>query len=176
MYAGRGVAVGDRGRRCHAGRARKDWPNATEGWPAGLQLAALTLRGSADPDSTSASIRGDQRHILDYFVTEVLTDLDADQRDLLVRCSVFERLSGSLCDAVLDSGSATVLDRLDRADLFVTALGEGWYRCHRLFRDVLRRELDAAGRGSSAAADPRRRLVSRPGPDRRCRRTSAFRR
>jgi len=75
----------------------------TEGWPAGLQLAALTLRASADPESTSASIRGDQRHILDYFVSEVLTDLDDDQRDLLVRCSVFDRLSGPLCDAVLET-------------------------------------------------------------------------
>jgi LuxR family maltose regulon positive regulatory protein len=122
----------------------------TEGWPAGLQLAALTLRGSVDPALTSASIRGDQRHILDYFAAEVLTDLDDDQRDLLVRCSVFERLSGSLCDAALETtGSATVLEQLDRADLFVTALGEGWYRCHRLFRDVLRRELDAFGPGQA---------------------------
>jgi LuxR family maltose regulon positive regulatory protein len=117
----------------------------TEGWPAGLQLAALALRGAADPVASAATIRGDERHILDYFAAEVLDALDAEQRDLLVRCSVLERLSGPLCDAVLGTtGSAAVLDRLDRADLFVTPVGDRWYRCHRLFRDVLRAELDAS--------------------------------
>ena len=67
----------------------------TEGWAAGLQLAALTLRGAADPAAAAARISGDERHMLDYFSTEVLSGLDADQRDLLVRCSVLERLSGS---------------------------------------------------------------------------------
>ncbi len=109
-----------------------------------MQLAALALRGTGDPAAAVATIRGDERHILDYFDAEVLTGLDEEQRDLLVRCSVLERLSGPLCDAVrATTGSAAVLDRLDRADLFVTSVGDRWYRCHRLFRDVLRRELDA---------------------------------
>jgi len=118
----------------------------TEGWPAGLQLAALTLRSATDPAAAATRISGGERHLLDYFSTEVLPGLDAGQRDLLVRASVLERLSGPLCDAVLQrSGSSALLAALTRADLFITPLDEQWFRCHRLFRDVLRRELaDAA--------------------------------
>jgi LuxR family maltose regulon positive regulatory protein len=131
----------------------------TEGWPAGLHLAALAVRVTQDPASVAAEIRGDDRHILDYFAAEVLPVLDAEQRDLLVRCSVLERLSGPLCDAVLETtGSDRVLERLDRSDLFVTALGGGWYRCHRLFRDVLRRELD-----KESAEAPSSQLINAAG-------------
>ncbi len=114
----------------------------TEGWPAGLHLAALSVRGSLDPESTAAELRGDERHVLDFFGAEVIPGLGEDESKLLVRCSVLERLSGSLCDAVLQAqGSELVLERLARAHLFVTELGRGWYRCHRLFRDVLARQL-----------------------------------
>ncbi|HYN92762.1 MAG TPA: LuxR C-terminal-related transcriptional regulator [Pilimelia sp.] len=109
----------------------------TEGWAAGLQLAALALR--ADP----AKARGDDRHLLDYFAAEVLPGLAPAHRDLLVRAAPLERLSGPLCDAALQvTGSAKVLADLDRADLFVSALDEEqqWYRCHRLLRDALARE------------------------------------
>ena len=122
------------------------WERA-EGWAAGLQLAALALR--ADP----AKIRGDDRHLLDYFAAEVLPALAPAQRDLLVRAAPLERLSGPLCDAALQvTGSAEVLADLVRADLFVSALDEErqWYRCHRLLRDAL------AGR---ATADPGAVLV-----------------
>jgi LuxR family maltose regulon positive regulatory protein len=118
----------------------------TEGWAVGLQLAALSVRGSGRPESTVARLRGDDRHILDYFSTEVLDPLDPDQRELLVRTSVLERLSGPLCDAVLRrTGSADVLRQVEDANLFVAALDPGrrWYRCHVLLRDVLRRELEA---------------------------------
>jgi LuxR family maltose regulon positive regulatory protein len=115
----------------------------TDGWAAGLHLAAVALRGAADPAGIAAELRGDRRHILDYFAAEVLPGLALRERDLLVRCSVLERLSGPLCDAVLGTnGAEDVLARLDRAGLFISDLGGGWYRCHRLFRDVLRRELD----------------------------------
>lgn len=125
--------------------------DSTEGWPAGLQLAALTLRGAADPAATAARIGGGERHLLDYFSAEVLTELDAEQRDLLVRTSVLERLSGPLCDAVLHrSGSSVVLESLARADLFVTPVDAQWYRCHRLFRDVLRREMGDVEMDSAA--------------------------
>ncbi len=121
----------------------------TEGWAAGLQLAALALRGSAEPSATAAEIRGDDRHILDYLTAEVLTQTDPGHRDFLVRTSVLPRLSGPLCDAVLQlTGSGDLLLELARGNLFVTALdrrGE-WFRCHGLFRDVLRRELE---RGSA---------------------------
>jgi LuxR family maltose regulon positive regulatory protein len=115
----------------------------TEGWPAGLHLAALTLRESGDPDALLADLSGEGRHILDYFAAEVLPSLGRGQYELLVKCSVLERLSGPLCDAVLGSSDADdVLSQLDRAGLFISSLGGGWYRCHRLFREVLRRELD----------------------------------
>ena len=95
----------------------------TEGWAAGLQLAAITLRGAPAPAAVLDAIRGDDRHILDYFTAEVFEGLPASHRDLLVRASVLERLSGPLCDAVLQrTGSAAILDDLSRADLFVVAL------------------------------------------------------
>jgi len=112
----------------------------TEGWAAGLQLAALMVRGAPRPTVAAAVIHGDDRHILDYLSTEVVDRLRPDQSDLLVRTSVLERLSGDLCDHVLDRhGSAAVLAELDRDDLFVVPLDprREWYRCHRLFREVL---------------------------------------
>ncbi|MCX5269439.1 LuxR C-terminal-related transcriptional regulator [Streptomyces sp. NBC_00199] len=115
----------------------------TEGWAAGLQLAALALR--ADP----AKAQVDDRHLLDYFAAEVLPGLAPSHRDLLVRAAPLERLSGPLCDAALQvTGSAQVLSDLVRAGLFVAALDEEqqWYRCHHLLRDVLAHE---------ATTDPR---------------------
>jgi len=128
----------------------------TEGWAAGLQLAALTLREDAAP--AVDAIRGDDRHILDYFSSEVLAGLTPDQRDLLVPACVLERLSGALCDTALErSGSADILAQLDRANLFVAPLDthREWYRCHPLFRDALRRELPAevSGQVLSRAAE-----------------------
>ena len=117
----------------------------TEGWAAGLQLAALSLRESEDPVQRAAAIRGDDRHLLDYFGAEVLSRATDQQRQLLVRCSVLERLCGPLCDAVLGrTDSAAVLMDLERSNLFVTGIDDRreWFHCHRLFRDALRRELD----------------------------------
>jgi LuxR family maltose regulon positive regulatory protein len=107
----------------------------TEGWAAGLQLAALALRADPDPER----VRHD-RHVLDFFAAEVLPGLAPRHRDLLVRSAPLERLSGSLCDAALEvTGSAEVLGELDRADLFVTPLDgdQEWYRCHGLLREAL---------------------------------------
>lgn len=130
----------------------------TEGWPAGLQLAAISLRTSDSPTATAAELSDDPRHILDYFAAEVLPALDERPRDLLITCSVLERLSGPLCDAVMGTNDAgALLDDLHRTDVFITDLGGGWYRCHRLFREVLRRELD---RGRPGGAD---RALSRAG-------------
>ena len=117
----------------------------TEGWGDGLKLAALTIRGTADPAVRAAEVRGDDRHIIDFLTSEVLDRLPTDRRDFLVRTAVLDRLCGSLCDAVLDrAGSSAVLEALERADLFVLPLDvhREWYRYHRLFRDVLRRELE----------------------------------
>jgi LuxR family maltose regulon positive regulatory protein len=117
----------------------------TEGWAAGLQLAALSLREAPDPVQRAAGIRGDDRHMLDYFGAEVLSRATDQQRQLLVRCSVLERLCGPLCDAVLErTDSAAVLVELERSSFFVSGIDDRreWYHCHRLFRDALRRELD----------------------------------
>ena len=132
--------------------------NRTEGWAVGLKLAALSIRGSADPAARMA-VR-DDRHIIDFLSSEVLDRLTADRREFLVRTAVLERLCGSLCDAVLGrSGSAAVLEALERADLFVVPLDarRNWYRYHPLFREVLTRELEAtsAGPSPSCFAGPR---------------------
>ena len=125
----------------------------TEGWAAALQLTAMALKGGR-PGSEPTRAGGRDRHVLDYVAAEVLPGLAATDRDLLVRCSVLDRLTGSLCDAVLETqGSAAALDRLARADMFVVQLAdpeagdveedpEPWYRCHQLLRQALRRELD----------------------------------
>ena len=137
------AAVG--GSRLPPASAAQLWER-TEGWAAGLQLAALSVRGSGEPEAAVSRLRGDDRHILDYLATEVLDRLDPAQLDLLVRMSVLRRLSGPLCDAVLGrSGSAGILRDLEQANLFVAALDPArrWYRCHSLLRDVLRRELEA---------------------------------
>jgi ATP/maltotriose-dependent transcriptional regulator MalT len=130
----------------------------TEGWAVGLQLTALTLREAARPTMSAATITGDHGHILDYFADEVICRLRPEQRDLLVRTSGLERLSGPLCDAVLErDGSAAILAELDRSDLFVAPLDTQrvWYRCHQLFRDALRSELspEAAAQVLVRAAD-----------------------
>jgi LuxR family maltose regulon positive regulatory protein len=134
-----------------AGRVRlpaaavEDLCRRTEGWAAGLRLVALTLAGSEDPVRAAGQFGGDDRHVVDYLSDEVLDGLSSSDREFLVRSSVLDQLSGSLCDAVLGRGdSATLLEDLDRRGLFLQPLDHRreWYRCHRLFRDVLRRELD----------------------------------
>ena len=125
----------------------------TEGWAAGLRLAALAVRAAPDPDARALALRGDDRHVLDFFVAEVLDQVTEAERDLLVACSVLDRLSGPLCDEVLGdevlerTGSAAVLAELERRGVFVTALDpqQEWFRCHQLLRDVLRRQLRSAG-------------------------------
>lgn len=116
----------------------------TEGWVAGLHLAALTLRGTPDPAERAEAIRGDDRHVMDYLGQEVLAALPEDQQLFVLRSSVLDRLSGALCDAALErTGSGDLLVALEQAGLFLVALDaqREWYRYHRLFRDAMRREL-----------------------------------
>ena len=124
----------------------------TEGWAAGLQLAGVSLRGHEDRAGFIASFAGDDRQIVDYLAFEVLDGLPAERRDFLLRTSVLERLSGPLCDAVLETaGSEDELAALERDNLFVVALdgNRRWYRYHHLFRDLLRRELERALPGAA---------------------------
>ncbi|WP_457149164.1 LuxR C-terminal-related transcriptional regulator [Mycobacterium sp. URHB0021] len=116
----------------------------TEGWAAGLYLAALSLAGRADGAAFVKTFAGDNRHITDYLMCEVLGGQSEQLRSFLLRTSVLGRLSGALCDAVLQtSGSASVLEEIERENLFVVPLdmSRRWYRYHHLFGELLRTEL-----------------------------------
>jgi ATP/maltotriose-dependent transcriptional regulator MalT len=116
----------------------------TEGWPAGLVLAGLSVRGRTDATGFIASFHGDNRHVADYLSAEVLARQPEEIRTFLLRTSILERLSGPLCDAVLEiEGSAEVLAELQRFNLFLVPLDDHreWYRYHHLFAELLRLEL-----------------------------------
>jgi LuxR family maltose regulon positive regulatory protein len=116
----------------------------TEGWAAGLYLAALSLAERRDAAAFIRTFAGDNRHIVDYLMAEVLDRQPAQMRSFLLRTSVLGRLSGGLCDAMLQtSGSASVLEMIERENLFVVPLdmSRRWYRYHHLFRELLRAEL-----------------------------------
>ncbi len=116
----------------------------TEGWVAGLQLAALSLRGVSDVAGFIDAFTGSHRFVIDYLADEVLARQSAAVREFLLRTAVLDGLTGPLCDAVTgQGGSDRVLDELDRGNVFVVALDAGrtWYRYHHLFRDVLRARL-----------------------------------
>jgi LuxR family maltose regulon positive regulatory protein len=118
----------------------------TEGWIAGLQFAALSLRGRA-PSHVSAfltSFTGSHRFVLDYLSDEVLTRQSPEMQAFLLHTSVLDRLSGPLCEAVTgQEGSQAMLEALEEANLFVVSLDDerGWYRYHHLFAEVLRNRL-----------------------------------
>ena len=117
----------------------------TEGWPAGLYLAALYLREGGPLAGAVVSFGGDDRLVSEYMESEFLTRISARQRVFLTRTAVLERMGGPLCDAVLGvGGSAAVLADLARSNLLLVPLdrrGE-WYRYHHLFRDMLLAELE----------------------------------
>jgi LuxR family maltose regulon positive regulatory protein len=116
----------------------------TEGWPAAIYLAALSLRNRPDRHGFVVRFAGDDRHIVEYLGEEVLAGLEPAVRDLLARTSILERVTGPLCDAVAGtSGSARQLDALARSNLFVAPLDDrrDWYRYHQLFRACLNAEL-----------------------------------
>ncbi len=117
----------------------------TEGWAAGLYLAALSLAGRPDVPAFIKTFAGDNRHIVDYLMAEVLDRQPPHLLEFLLRTSVLGRLSGALCDAILEtSGSASVLEKIDRENLFVVPLDTSrrWYRYHHLFGELLRAELE----------------------------------
>jgi LuxR family maltose regulon positive regulatory protein len=125
----------------------------TEGWAAGLQLAGLSLRDREDRERYIARFAGDDRQIADYLAAEVLGRQSPEVQDFLLRTSIAARLTGPLCDALLDrSGSARQLAELERANLFLVPLDERrqWYRYHHLFADLLTRELSLALPGEVA--------------------------
>ena len=125
----------------------------TEGWAAGLQLAALSLRGQDDVAGFVAAFTGSHRYVLDYLAEEVLEQQDEQVRAFLLETSVLDRLSGPLCDAVTGrAGSQALLDLVERAGLFLIPLDEvrGWWRYHHLFADLLRARLRQEQPGRAA--------------------------
>jgi len=116
----------------------------TEGWAAGLQLAALSLHDRADPGGFVATFSGSHRYVLDYLTEEVLDRQPEETVRFLLETSVLERLCGPLGDAVTGRGdSQQVLEQLERRNLFLIPLDEvrGWWRYHHLFADLLRARL-----------------------------------
>ncbi|HNE02884.1 MAG TPA: LuxR C-terminal-related transcriptional regulator [Anaerolineales bacterium] len=120
--------------------------NRTEGWIAGLQLAALSMKGQQDIHGFIQAFAGDHRYIVDYLAEEVLRRQTEEIRGFLLQTSILERLNGSLCDAVTAQlGSKSKLEQLQRGNLFLIPLDDRreWYRYHHLFADVLRMHLAA---------------------------------
>jgi LuxR family transcriptional regulator, maltose regulon positive regulatory protein len=117
----------------------------TEGWAAGLYLAALALREGGSVGSAAVSFAGDDRLVSEYVESEFLSRIPRRHRVFLTRTAVLERMSGSLCETVLElPGSAATLNELARSNLLLVPLDRRgtWYRYHHLFRDMLLAELE----------------------------------
>src|SRR5215469_17212454 len=117
----------------------------TEGWPAGLYLAALYLREGGSLGGAASAFGGDDRFISEYMESELLARISRQQRAFLTRTAVLERMSGPLCEAVLDlPGSGPILAELAQSNLLLVPLDRRgqWYRYHHLFRDMLLGELE----------------------------------
>ncbi len=118
----------------------------TEGWIAGLQLAAISMQGQKDAAGFIQSFTGSHRFVLDYLVEEVLGQQPEHIQMFLLRTSILNRMCGSLCDAVLTAPSGygqEILEYLERANLFIIPLDNErrWYRYHHLFAELLRQRL-----------------------------------
>jgi LuxR family transcriptional regulator, maltose regulon positive regulatory protein len=121
-----------------------DLVERTEGWAAGLYLAALAVNAGTPTTEAVGSFTGDDRYIGDYLRSEVLDRVSRAEASFLTRSSILDRMCGSLCDATLNiGGSDRVLERLDNRNLLVVPLDHrrNWYRYHQLFRQLLHAEL-----------------------------------
>jgi LuxR family transcriptional regulator, maltose regulon positive regulatory protein len=130
----------------------------TEGWVAGLQMAALSMRGRQDVDAFLAAFSGGHQFIFEYLTEEVLAQLEQPVRDFLYQTAFLERLCAPLVDAITGrDDSQAMLNRMEQANLFLTALDDQgiWYRYHPLFADFLRRgKTPAAGQAGLAGTLP----------------------
>ncbi|TVR68888.1 MAG: LuxR family transcriptional regulator [Sphaerobacteraceae bacterium] len=118
----------------------------TEGWIAGLQLAALSMQGRDDVAGFISSFTGSHRFVLDYLVEEVLQQQPEHVQEFLLRTSILDRMCGPLCDAVMADSATTsqeTLEFLEHANLFIVPLDNDrrWYRYHHLFAELLRQQL-----------------------------------
>ena len=124
-----------------------DLVQRTEGWPAGIYLAALSLRGHPSPSSFIRQFTGDNRFVGDFLVQEVLSRQPSEIRHFLCRTAILDRFTASLCDAVVGSANAAeIIDILERENLFLVALDDDrqWFRYHQLFGQMLLSQLAAA--------------------------------
>jgi LuxR family maltose regulon positive regulatory protein len=124
----------------------------TEGWPAALYLAAISLRGRSDPGKVIDAFAGDDRYLVDYLTSELLARQRPEVRTFLLRTSILNRLCAPLCDAVTEGDdSAALLAEIERSNLLLVALDakRQWYRYHHLFADLLRHELAAGDPGAA---------------------------
>jgi LuxR family transcriptional regulator, maltose regulon positive regulatory protein len=118
----------------------------TEGWIAGLQLAAISLRGQKDPADFIRGFSGSHHFVLDYLIAEVVRQQPDTVRTFLLSTSILDRMCGSLCDALLEAHAGTgqeILLSLEQSNLFIIPLDNErkWYRYHHLFADLLRQQL-----------------------------------
>ena len=139
----------------------------TEGWIAGLQLAALSMQGHQDATSFIKSFTGSHHFVMDYLVEEVLQQQSESVQTFLLRTSILDRLCGPLCDAVLLDPAASgqeTLEYLEHANLFIVPLDNErrWYRYHHLFADLLRQRLHQSIASSPGDAGERRGRIAHP--------------
>lgn len=128
----------------------------TEGWIAGLQMAALSVQDQAEPSRFIRAFTGSNRYVMDYLVEEVFQRRPPEVQEFLLQTSILEKMCGLLCEAVVDGlregeGQA-MLEQLERANLFILPLDDrrAWYRYHRLFADLLSRQIALHLPGRSA--------------------------
>lgn len=124
-----------------------DLMDRTEGWPAGVYLAALSLRGHPSPHAFIRQFTGDNRFVVDFLADEVLGRQPPEVQRFLTRTSILGRFCAPLCDAVAGAANAAeIIEVLERENLFIVPLDEirRWYRYHHLFAQVLRGQLEQA--------------------------------
>lgn len=123
----------------------------TEGWIAGLQLTALSMRGREDVTEFIQCLKGDNRYIMDYLIEEVLKIQTDDIKKFLLQTSILEQMSAPLCDIVLNrNDSQIILEKLEKNNMFVIPLDNDrkWYRYHHLFADLLKQRLHLKGKAA----------------------------
>jgi len=123
----------------------------TEGWIAGLQLAALSMQGCNDLPGFVKAFSGSSHYVLEYLIEEVFERRSTDEQEFLLRTSILDQLCGPLCDAIAGrTGSSLLLDRLEHANLFIIPLDQShtWFRYHHLFAELLRQRLHSSGKFS----------------------------
>ena len=125
----------------------------TEGWVAGLQMAAVSMRGRGDVSAFIKAFAGSHRYIMDYLLEEVWSRQTPEVQAFLLSTSILTSMCASLCDALGEADSQSVLEMLDRQNLFIEPLDERrlWFRYHRLFRDLLQQRLTRLQPGDASA-------------------------